>query len=51
MNVKYRESITRINDKKIEMKSKNILKFIFKNYIIRISYSIQKNKIIHLQTE
>ncbi len=43
MNVKYRESITRINDKKIEMKSKNILKFKEVNNMLRIEKINGKN--------
>ncbi len=36
MNVKYRESITRINDKETEIKSKNILKLKEVNNMLRI---------------
>ena len=43
MNVKYRENITRINDKKIEMKSKNILKFKEVNNMLRIEKINGKN--------
>ena len=51
MNVKYRESITRINDKKIEMKSKNILKFKEVNNMLRIEKINGKNvwKILKLR--
>ena len=44
MNVKYRENITRINDKKIEMKSKNILKLKEVNNMLRIDYVYQNRK-------
>ena len=43
MNLKYRENITRINDKKIEMKSKNILKFKEVNNMLRIEKINGKN--------
>lgn len=36
MNVKYRESITRINDKETEIKSKNILELKEVNNMLRI---------------
>ena len=43
MNVKYRENIIIINDKKIEMKSKNILKFKEVNNMLRIEKINGKN--------
>ena len=43
MNLKYRENITRINDKKIEMKSKNILKLKEVNNMLRIEKINGKN--------
>ena len=43
MNVKYRESITRINDKETEIKSKNILKLKEVNNMLRIEKINGKN--------
>ena len=43
MNVKYRESITRINDKETKIKSKNILKFKEVNNMLRIEKINGKN--------
>ena len=43
MNVKYRENITIINDKKTEMKSKNILKLKEVNNMLRIEKINGKN--------
>ena len=43
MNVKYRESITRINDKETEVKSKNILELKEVNNMLRIEKINRKN--------
>ena len=43
MNVKYRESITRINDKETEIKSKNILELKEVNNMLRIEKINGKN--------
>ena len=43
MNVKYRESITRINDKETEIKSKNILEIKEVNNMLRIEKINGKN--------